>query len=67
MSGRYRMHYNNSNDSWVLPFLTLLFVTLKLNGVINWSWLWVLSPLWIGFLIGVVLYIVIVIIAHRKE
>lgn len=29
--------------------LTLLFVGLKLGGVINWSWWWVLSPLWIGF------------------
>jgi hypothetical protein len=27
--------------------LALLFITLKLCGVINWSWLWVLSPLWI--------------------
>ena len=29
--------------------LALLFITLKLTGVIAWSWLWVLSPLWIGF------------------
>lgn len=28
--------------------LTILFVALKLVGVINWSWLWVLSPLWIS-------------------
>lgn len=27
--------------------LTLLFITLKLTGVIAWSWLWVLAPLWI--------------------
>ncbi len=27
--------------------LTILFIALKLNGTINWSWLWVLSPLWI--------------------
>jgi hypothetical protein len=29
--------------------LTIIFVVLKLVGVINWSWWWVLSPLWIGF------------------
>ncbi|WP_202844765.1 hypothetical protein [Luteimonas saliphila] len=29
--------------------LTIVFITLKLTGVISWSWLWVLSPLWIGF------------------
>ena len=31
--------------------LTLLFITLKLTGCIEWSWLWVLSPLWIPFVI----------------
>lgn len=31
--------------------LTLLFITLKLTGVISWSWIWVLFPLWIGFVI----------------
>lgn len=28
--------------------LTLLFVVLKLTGTVAWSWLWVLSPMWIG-------------------
>lgn len=28
--------------------LTMIFVVLKLVGTINWSWWWVLSPLWIG-------------------
>jgi hypothetical protein len=32
-----------------LGLLTIVFITLKLCGVINWSWVWVLSPLWIGF------------------
>lgn len=38
--------------------LTLIFITLKLTGFIAWSWLWVLSPLWIplaavgGLLVG---------------
>lgn len=27
--------------------LTVLFIGLKLGGVIAWSWWWVLSPLWI--------------------
>lgn len=34
--------------------LTILFIALKLNGTINWSWLWVLSPLWIPFGVAVV-------------
>lgn len=31
----------------VLPLLTLIFLTLKLCGVIAWSWVWVLAPTWI--------------------
>ena len=27
--------------------LLLTFIILKLVGVINWSWWWVLSPIWI--------------------
>jgi len=27
--------------------LTILFIALKLTGVITWSWLWVLSPIWL--------------------
>ena len=30
--------------------LTLIFVVLKAAGFISWSWLWVLSPIWLTFL-----------------
>lgn len=38
--------------------LFLIFLTLKLCGVISWSWWWVFSPLWIP--LAVVMTIVIV-------
>jgi hypothetical protein len=38
-----------------LGMLTILFIGLKLTGYVDWSWTWVLSPLWIGFTIGVTL------------
>ena len=41
--------------------LTIVFVVLKLVGVINWSWIWVLAPLWISFLLFVLLIIVCII------
>jgi hypothetical protein len=28
------------------PLLFLIFLTLKLCGVITWSWWWVTAPLW---------------------
>ena len=36
--------------------LAIVFIVLKLTGVIAWSWVWVLCPLWIGFaILGVVM------------
>lgn len=37
--------------------LTLVFITLKLTGVIAWSWWWVLAPLWISFGLSIVLVV----------
>ena len=37
-----------------LQALTLIFIVLKLTGYISWSWLWVLSPLWIPLGIALV-------------
>lgn len=31
--------------------LTVVFITLKLIDKIDWSWWWVLAPLWISFII----------------
>ena len=38
--------------------LTILFIGLKLTHYIDWSWLWVLSPMWIGFIVVLVLSII---------
>lgn len=37
--------------------LLLVFVILKLCGVINWSWFWVFSPLWILFVVALIIAI----------
>lgn len=42
----------------LLNWLTVLFVALKLCGVIYWSWFWVLSPL--IFWMILVLFLVVV-------
>lgn len=47
--------------------LTIAFVTLKLLGKITWSWWWVLSPLWIGFLLMIIVCVVIFIIIFIGE
>lgn len=41
---------NNNGSAGGVGFtglLTIVFIALKLCGVINWSWVWVLSPIWI--------------------
>lgn len=37
-----------------LDLVTIVFITLKLCKVIDWSWWWVFAPLWIPFAIIVV-------------
>jgi Flp pilus assembly protein TadB len=52
--------------------LTIAFIVLKLCGVITWSWIWVLAPLWIGFAVlimafaGIMLVLGIVRTKNRK-
>ena len=39
--------------------LTVLFVGLKLTNYINWSWWWVLSPLWIPLVLILLVIIIL--------
>jgi len=57
---------NITINSWFTGLLTILFVVLKLTGFINWSWLWVLSPLWIGFLIFMVIFLIVIAIMNHE-
>ena len=41
--------------------LTCIFVTLKLLGKIDWSWWWVLSPLWISVLVFLAVIVLLII------
>lgn len=42
--------------------LAIVFIVLKLCKLIDWSWLWVLSPLWISAALTLVLYTVLLIL-----
>lgn len=43
----------------VLSILLVAFIVLKLCGVITWSWLWVLSPLWIPIALVLVILLIV--------
>jgi hypothetical protein len=52
--------------STITEVLLIVFIVLKLTGLINWSWLWVLAPFWIPF--GLVLFgFIILLIAKYKK
>jgi hypothetical protein len=38
--------------------LTILFIALKLTHVISWTWVWVLSPIWIGLAFSLFLLLI---------
>lgn len=42
--------------------LTLIFIALKLMGYINWSWWWVLAPLWGSVLITLAFMLLVVLV-----
>jgi hypothetical protein len=61
------MSNKNNNGSGIsfLSLLTVLFVGLKLTDNIDWSWWWVLAPLWMPII--AVLGLVLVIFAYKAS
>ena len=51
----------------IVSVLTIIFIVLKLLGVIQWSWIWVLSPIWISTVIVVAVFSVILIGGRIKK
>ena len=45
--------------------LLITFIVLKLCHVIEWSWFWVLSPLWIPFALSIIIIAVVAIWANH--
>lgn len=48
----------------LVSVLGVVFIVLKLCGVISWSWVWVLAPFWIGSLISVALIVLVIILKN---
>jgi len=43
----------------------LLFLTLKLCGVIRWSWWWVTAPLW-ALPAALLFFLGVIVVAHMR-
>ena len=47
--------------------LTVAFIVLKLTGVINWSWLLVLAPIWIPTAITIAIIVIVLVAVLVRE
>jgi len=54
---------NNYNGINYLHILTLIFVVLKLCGVINWKWIFIIMPSLISIGLTILIIAIILIIA----
>lgn len=55
------MESNGGNGGGIGFFtvLTIVFIVLKLTGVIDWSWVWVLSPTWISSAVVLIILLIV--------
>ena len=44
--------------------LQIAFIVLKLCGVIDWKWIWVLAPTWIAIILVIVIVLIVLKIAN---
>ena len=69
MRDRFRDNWDGANHVSLgfLDVLTLVFITLKLTDVINWSWWAVLSPIWVQLVLIIITVIVLLILKYFKK
>ena len=56
MSNVYVKNSNSAKGIGFTGLLTVAFIVLKLCGVIKWSWIWVVSPIWISFALFMLIF-----------
>ena len=56
-----------SRGAGLVSTLTILFIILKITGVLSWPWIWVLSPIWITLIVAIVLFGLVLIIGRVKK
>jgi hypothetical protein len=77
-SGERELMGKSSRGGSLIGLLFIAFLVLKLTGVIDWSWWWVTSPLWLpvaavvgGLLlvagIGLVIYQVVKRVGKKRD
>ena len=57
---------NSSGGVGVLGLLGVLFVGLKLGGIIDWSWWWVTAPFWGGLVVVLAIWAICVVVVAQR-
>lgn len=57
----------SNSGTGFLGMLCLLFIALKLMGYIDWSWVWVLSPIWISLTLMALIAVVVVLVEYYNR
>ena len=57
---------NNNNGIGFLGLLTIVFITLKLTNYISWSWWFVIAPLWIPVVLGLIVIFLVTLIGNKR-
>ncbi len=47
--------------------LTTILIVLKLTKLIDWSWVWVLSPVWISVALGLMFMLIVACMWHNGK
>lgn len=50
-----------------IPALFIVFLVLKMTGVLDWSWWWVTSPLWISAIFVLFAVVLAIIVLYIME
>jgi hypothetical protein len=61
------MNTNNATGIGILDVVLIIFIILKLVGVITWPWWVVLIPLWASLILIVIIIIVFIICERRYK
>lgn len=60
------MENNASGGIGFCGLLTIVFIVLKLCGVISWSWIWVLAPLWVSVIPLIIVLLIFAICSIKR-
>ncbi len=52
---------------FMITVLTILFASLKLLNIIHWSWIWVVSPIWMAMIGFILVFIIVYIVLLTEE